>query len=114
MPRKQCVKCPWKRNVDPYDIPGGYCPTKHAKLESTIAKSPLDGLFSRERRAMACHETAVGEELPCVGWLVHQLGPGNNISLRLAVVHGQIDGDVETVGPQHERFEDTLPLKGKP
>jgi hypothetical protein len=44
-----------------------------------------------------------------VGWLAHQLGPGNNIALRLAVMAGRIDGNVETVGPQHERFEDTLP-----
>lgn len=58
---------------------------------------------------MACHETKLGGELPCVGWLVHQLGPGNNIGLRLAVIHGRVDGNVQTVGPQHETFEDTLP-----
>lgn len=58
---------------------------------------------------MACHETPKGRELPCVGWLTNQLGAGNNIALRLLVVTGQIDANVETVGPQHERFEDTLP-----
>lgn len=58
---------------------------------------------------MACHETKVGGELPCVGWLVHQLGPGNNLGLRLAVISGRVDGNVKTVGPQHETFEDTLP-----
>ena len=60
-------------------------------------------------RMMACHESAVGREMPCVGWLHQQLGVGNNLALRLAVMRGKVDGDVETVGPQHERFEDTLP-----
>ena len=58
---------------------------------------------------MACHETARGRELPCAGWLHNQLGVGNNIALRIMVFKGQIDGNVEVVGPQHERFEDTLP-----
>lgn len=33
----------------------------------------------------------------------------NNLALRLAVMTGKIDADVKTVGPQHQRFEDTLP-----
>lgn len=106
-PRKQCKKCPWKVDTDPRDIPNGYCETKHRGLRETIAEPGSlrpDGL-----RIMACHDTRVGSELPCVGWLVNQLGPGNNIALRLAVMLDQIDGNVESVGEQHERFEDTLP-----
>jgi len=94
--------------VDPNDIPGEYCSTKHAGLKSTIAEpgrfAPHEGL-----RLMACHETPPGRELPCVGYLVNQLGPGNNIGLRLAVAVGRVDSHVETVGPQHETFEETLP-----
>lgn len=37
-PRRQCKKCPWKVSTDPYDIPNGYCPDKHAKLSSTVAE----------------------------------------------------------------------------
>lgn len=105
-PRKQCKHCPWRVDVDPRDIPNGYCETKHRALESTVrgGLSSLRGL-----RIMACHETPVGKESPCVGWLVNQLGPGNNLGLRMAVMAGRIDGNVETVGEQHERFEDTLP-----
>jgi hypothetical protein len=44
-----------------------------------------------------------------VGWLAHQLGPGNNIGLRLAVISGRIDVNFELIGEQHETFEDTLP-----
>lgn len=106
-PRKQCAKCPWKTSTDPRDISNGYCEIKHRKLKSTIAE-PGD-LRLGSVRAMACHDTPAGKELPCVGWLVNQLGPGNNIALRFAVITGQVDDNVRTVGPQHKRFEDTLP-----
>lgn len=105
--RKQCKKCPWKTSTDPHDIPGGYCERKHAALSGTIADPGT--LKASPLRIMACHETPTGQELTCVGWLAHQLGPGNNIALRFAVMRGKLDGNVRTVGPQHERFEDTLP-----
>lgn len=108
--RRQCEKCPWKVSVDPYDIPNGYCPQKHAALENTLADpGSLRGLGGGDLHMMACHETIEGKELPCVGWLAHQLGPGNNIALRMAAMTGQIDTNFELDGEQHERFEDTLP-----
>jgi hypothetical protein len=58
---------------------------------------------------MACHETKIGKELACVGWLAQQLGPGNNLGLRLAVMSGLVDDNVRTIGPQHDTFEETLP-----
>lgn len=105
--RKQCAKCPWKTSTDPRDIPNGYDEGKHCALKSTIAEP--GSLRPGTMQIMACHETRRGKERPCVGWLVNQLGPGNNIVLRLAVAFGKIDANVETVGPQHERFEETLP-----
>ncbi len=108
MTRKQCKKCPWKVSTDPFDIPDGYDPDAHCKLDGTIAK-PGSPMRASTLRIMACHETGKGKELPCVGWLENQIGPGNNLALRLAVMHGRVDADVETVGPQHETFEDTLP-----
>ncbi len=108
MTRRQCNKCPWKKSTDPRTIPNGYCTKKHARLRSTIAREEAPP-FCAELRMMACHETPVGRELPCVGWLANQLGEGNNLALRLAVVRGLVDADVLLVGEQHERFEDTLP-----
>lgn len=111
-PRKQCAKCPWKVSTDPREIPRGYCEIKHRKLNSTISKpADLGSLFEFEM--MACHETRRGRELPCVGWLHHQIGEGNNIGLRLAVIRGRIDGNVEIVGEQHRRLEDTFPAPRK-
>lgn len=102
---KQCKKCPWRVDVDPHDIPDGYCETAHAALESTIARGFNfgDGL-----RMMACHESPVGKESPCAGWMHNQLGEGNNIGLRMWAING-LKSKVEVVGQQHRRFEDTLP-----
>lgn len=108
MIRRQCKKCPWRVDVDPHDIPNGYCPAKHAALSSTIAK-PATLEFGKALRIMACHESMLGKEIPCVGWLENQLGVGNNLSLRLAVMRGQINAKYTLVGEQHERLEDTLP-----
>lgn len=105
--RRQCAHCPWKVGVDPLDIPGEYSVEKHRALAGTIREGAAS--LSGPLRIMACHETAGGAELPCVGWLHHQLGPGNNIGLRLAVMHGRVNANVRVVGRQHRRFEDTLP-----
>lgn len=102
--RKQCKKCPWRKGVDPHTIPNGYSAEKHEALHKTLGHGIGDRLTM-----MACHETEVGAELPCVGWLVNQLGPGNNLALRLAVMLDKIDANVQIEGEQHERFEDTLP-----
>lgn len=44
----------------------------------------------------------------CIGWIENQLGPGNNIPLRLKMLNYDLS-EMETFGDQHERFEDTLP-----
>lgn len=103
----QCAKCPWRKDVNPHDIPNGYDPAKHAALENTIAKEgDLRAVFSGELRIMACHET---HESHCLGWLMHQAGPGNNIALRMHLLSCQNFKDVRLIGEQHENFEDTLP-----
>lgn len=91
---RQCDHCPWRIDCEPRkDIPGGYCETKHKALSDTIAE-PGALCLGGPLKLMACHETTGGAEAPCVGWLAHQLGPPFKI---------------ETVGEQHECFEDTLP-----
>lgn len=107
---KQCASCPWRVDCVPEeDIPNGYCANMHAELSGTI-KSGMESMPmpGGTIRAMACHYSKPGEEFLCAGWLNNQLGPGNNIAARLAVLTGkwpvpEIDGE------QHERFEDTLP-----
>jgi hypothetical protein len=103
---RQCAKCPWKVSTDPFDIPDGYSVEKHAALACTIAKP---GDIAGTHHAMACHEHPPGDEVHCVGWLMNQLGPGNNIALRIRMMDCENIGSVRLDGEQHEHFEDTLP-----
>ncbi len=105
----QCAKCPWRKDVDPRDIPNGYCEKKHRGLEATIAEPGRVNVGTLN--VMACHET---HDAHCIGWLVNQLGPGNNIGLRLQMVRCENSSKIKTVGEQHERFEDTIPAKENP
>lgn len=105
---RQCAKCPWKVSTDPHEIPNGYCETKHAGLSQTIAE-PGALLGAGPLVAMACHEHPEGDEAHCVGWLVNQIGLGNNIALRMRMLSCENAAHIQLDGPQHERFEDTLP-----
>ncbi len=100
----QCAKCPWLVGVDPHDIPNGYSEARHRALEKTIARSPLESLGQRE--TMACHETV---DAHCIGWLVNQIGVGNNIGMRLRMMTCENAGAIRLRGDQHATFEDTLP-----
>lgn len=102
----QCAKCPWRKDVDPHDIPNGYCETKHRALADTIAiEGDLSTLFG-PLRMMACHEL---EDAPCVGWVANQAGPGNNLGLRLRLHSCENVDRIRLVGEQHETFETPLP-----
>jgi len=104
---KQCSGCPWRRSADPRSIPNGYAEEKHRRLQGTIAKPvDLSCLASDTLRIMACHET---HDAHCIGWLINQIGPGNNIGLRLQMRSCANFSEVKLVGEQHETFEDTLP-----
>ena len=107
LPRlKQCEKCPWKIDTDPYDIPDGYDVEKHKNLSCTIAKS--ENAFERTNN-MACHHSSGEDGMYCIGWLNNQLGRGNNLGLRMSMMNCENISKIQTVGEQHERFEDTLP-----
>lgn len=103
--KTQCAKCPWKKSTNPHDIPNGYEVKRHERLKSTIADQCSIG---RPLTMMACHETRVGEESFCIGWLMNQMGSGNNIGLRLKMMSYDLKG-IKLDGPQHETFEATLP-----
>lgn len=103
-PRLQCKTCPWKRDADVRAIPG-YSRKMHEGLACTIAEP---GAIHDGARIMACHYSTEAAPIACVGWIANQLGPGNNIRLRLMVVAGTIDGNVKTVGPQKMSFGETL------
>ncbi len=115
-PRRQCKACPWRKTTVPEeDIPGGYSAQRHRDLIACQA----DGFkgFGQPQRAMACHEFPPGAEQACVGWVINQIGPGNNIGLRMRALRGdyagwEIDGEqYETV---QEMCDSAPPTKRKP
>lgn len=57
-------------------------------------------------KVMACHEE---HEAHCIGWLVNQVGPGNNIALRLRLRDCTNADKIRLCGEQHETFDATLP-----
>ena len=101
----QCGKCPWKKGVNPHEIPKGYSVERHCDLKKTIAEG---GINIGTLNVMSCHESEVEHDYHCVGWLANQMGSGNNIGLRLSMLKYDLSR-VKTIGPQHENFEDTLP-----
>jgi len=99
------VKCPWRVGVDPRSIPNGYEIEKHKALASTIAKPGDISPAEFDRAAMACHEEHSSH---CIGWLVNQVGRGNNIPLRIRMLSCENAGEISTRGKQHPNFEATL------
>ncbi len=98
--QKQCKTCPWKQSVVPSrDVPR-YNRAQHEKLAHDMQQGG-------HQRIMACHKTNEGKERPCVGWLYNQLGPGNNIPLRLKVRGQKFTLDLDT-DDQHATFAESL------
>lgn len=104
---QQCAKCPWRVDVDPHDIPNGYCEQKHKALDKTINEG-VGSMFGQQH-VMSCHEHTTDEEVYCIGWLVNQVGPGNNIGMRMKLFSCGNANEIEVIGEQNECFEDTLP-----
>ena len=106
---RQCKSCPWRVDCVPeQDIPNGYSCDLHERLRNTIATDAIASLFTPVLNVMACHYAPVGQEFPCAGWLFNQLGGGNNIGVRMAVIRGSLPMP-EIDGKQHPTFDDTLP-----
>ena len=106
---KQCAKCPWRQDANPWEIPGDYSLEQHQDLAVKIAEpGALEGI-NKPLPVMACHEHDSPEGVLCVGWLQHQLNEGNNSPLRIQFMTCQNADSLEVIGPQHPTFQDTLP-----
>lgn len=103
---KQCAKCPWRKDSDAYQI-DAYNLYKHKQLTNTITQS----YKSEPLHVMACHESPDGDESYCLGWLMNQIGIGNNIGLRMRMLNCTNLSEVSLVGMQHTSFNETLPVR---
>lgn len=87
-PVKQCKTCPWKASVVPSrDVPD-YGPGIYDRMRSS-SRSGIESMREATRIVMECH---VGKRRnrPCAGWLYYQIGDGNNLAMRLAVMVGRL------------------------
>lgn len=97
-PRRQCKTCPWRVENDPMDIPNG---PKEAAVDLLSGWSTGLQLAPSRMGGMGCHQSKMDEtDLPCVGWLAWELGPGNNIGLRVRVMRDPRLCNWELVGEQ--------------
>lgn len=102
---KQCPTCPWIEGNSVENIPN-YNPDKHGALIDTIAEQ--GALNFCENRIMACHYSVDGNDEHCIGWLVNQIGAGNNIGMRIQMMQCENSKEIETIGEQRETFEETF------
>jgi len=109
----QCEKCPWKKDTNPFDIPDGYSEQLHYDLGNTISSGGMDHWAhyakTSQLNIMGCHHHTPEEEVHCIGWLHNQIGPGNNIPLRINMMFCENAADMKVIGEQHDTFGETLP-----
>lgn len=107
MTLRQCKSCPWKAGASVDDIPR-YSRAKHRSLASTIAEPGSFAGIGGGMQMMQCHGSTDAAPMVCVGWLAHQIGPGNNLALRLRVATTPSLRDFVVDGPQRETFAETF------
>ncbi len=88
--KKPCGECPWRPDV----APGRFPPERFVALAPTAYDMAL--------RVFACHKSPDGREFTCAGFLLR--GATHNLSIRLAIAHGQIDPALVSDGG-HQLFD---------
>lgn len=101
----QCNSCPWRKDARLDDIPH-YDRGMHERLGNTCMVSGLESL--QDHSWMACHNSTATKKYPCLGWLMHALGPGNDISVRLTARDISNIKDVRLIGRECTSFVETL------
>lgn len=103
-----CPGCPWRLDRTAADIPG-FSIEKTRRLAATCpdARGHGPGFGAA---MFACHQSLVGGELACAGWLA---SVGNcHPNVRLAVLQGLVPHESLTPGPEwpalHANYGDVL------
>lgn len=103
-----CPGCPWRVEKDAADIPR----FSLTKAESLAKTSPCENGFgpSFTDNMFACHQSKIGEELACAGWLA-AVGHAHP-RVRLAVIQGSLPHSALSPGkdwPQlHSTFQEVI------
>lgn len=105
---KQCANCPWKKSTKHEDIDRreGFDVEYYKSVRDDFVSRPGFIGMSQDHDNMGCHKHPDEDDVPCIGWLAHEVGPGNNIGLRLWLTQFENSWDIETVGEQHKSIYD--------
>ncbi|WP_208450526.1 DUF6283 family protein [Burkholderia ambifaria] len=105
---RPCASCPWRVDQDGRNIPNFDLPLAEALASTCPDARDMGPDFGAAM--FACHQSTIGGEIPCAGWLA-QVGyrhPG----VRMAVLTGRICEDALTPGPGwpelHDNYSDVL------
>ncbi|KVN83440.1 hypothetical protein WJ68_16130 [Burkholderia ubonensis] len=99
---RPCPSCPWRVDQGARDIPNFDLPL----AEGLAATSPDARGMGPDFGApmFACHQSKIGSEIPCAGWLakVGHRHPG----VRLAVMQGKLDPETLVPGADWPELHD--------
>jgi len=84
------------------DVPD-FDPGIYERMKNSLREG-LTSMVEKTRLVMECHNGKRGANRPCAGWLHHQLGVGNNLGVRMAVITGRLPPP-KVFGEQHESLE---------
>lgn len=101
---KQCGNCPWKKStkLEDIDCKEGFDMDYYESVRDDYVACHD---FDRSHKNMGCHKFP-NDSQPCIGWLLHEAGPGNNIGIRLMLSCVDNANELETFGPQHKSIKD--------
>lgn len=92
---RPCSACPWRSDSHADEIPGFRLELAERLAESCPDTRGMGPEF--DAPVFACHESRVGEEIACAGWLATA---GNaHPGIRLAVMQGRLDPEALAPAP---------------
>ncbi|MFN9473959.1 DUF6283 family protein [Acidovorax sp.] len=92
--QQPCPSCPWRMDQSAEDIPG-FSLEMARDLAATCPNERGHGP-NFGAAIFACHQSKVGGEMPCAGWLATVGHSHPNV--RLAVIQGRVDPEALTPG----------------
>lgn len=107
-PARPCPSCPWRVDQDARDIPNFDLSLAEALAPTSPDACGMGPDFGASM--FACHQSKMGREIPCAGWLakVGHRHPGVRLSVRM----GRIQPEALRPGPDwpdlHDNYPDVL------
>jgi hypothetical protein len=97
-----CPSCPWRLDQTAQDIPG-FSLEKARDLAATCPDARGHGP-DFGAKVFACHQSKLGGEFPCAGWLA-KVGHCHPM-VRLACIQGKVPEDALAPGPEWPQLHD--------